>query len=365
VIPTYNERDNIDHILSEFGRPQFEALRAQIARIVFVDDDSPDCTAQAIRDAVGGAARDAASALPVLCLQRIGRSGLSSAVVEGMMATDTPMIAVMDADGQHRIADLAAMAERAAAERPAILIGSRFLQTAKQDSHGGLRHIASQLGNSWARTLLGRSISDPLTGFFIIARPTLMSIVRDLRPIGFKILFDILFLLRRQSIPITEHQIEFSARHAGHSKLDAAVVIEFIDQIVHRLSRGAVPEKFLSFVAVGGSGVVVHFAVLYGLVHQGIGFLSAQTLATLAAMVSNYTLNNEITFRRLRRSGLQWLTGLLLFVGFCSLGALANVGIANALFEQHYSWWLSGLAGVIVGTVFNFSLARSYVWRRR
>ena len=164
---------------------------------------------------------------------------------------------------------------------------------------------------------------------------------------------------------MAEHQIGFARRHAGESKLDAAVLIEFIDQIAHRLSRGLIPEKFLSFGAVGGSGVAIHFLALYPLLQTGsIPFWLAQATATLAAMTWNYSLNNEITFRRMRRTGARWLSGLALFVAFCSVGALANVGIASALFEQDYSWWLSGLAGVIVGTVFNFSLSRNYVWKR-
>jgi len=357
VIPTYNEKDNIGLILNEFDRPAFEALRSQIARIVFVDDDSPDGTAEAIRTAQ--------CLLPIVCIQRVGRSGLSSAVIEGMMICDTPMIAVMDSDGQHRIEDLSAMVQRAREEHADLVVGSRFFETDRQQSHRGIRHLASQLGNALAKTLLARDVRDPLTGFFLISRPMLMSIVRDLKPIGFKILFDILFLLRGRRFTLLEHQILFGVRQAGASKLDASVVLEFIDQIAHRLSRGVVPEKFLSFVAVGGSGVAVHFGVLYAMVQFELAFLPSQTAATSVAMLWNYALNNEITFRRHRRSGLDWVRGLLLFVGFCSLGALANVGIANALFEQHYSWWLSGLAGVVVGTVFNFSLSRSYVWRRR
>lgn len=354
VIPTYNESENVGHILS---RLEQSALGPAIDQVIFVDDDSPDGTWRIIRQAP--------TFLRVSCIHRIGRSGLSSAVIEGMMLARTPFIAVMDADGQHDPADLHQMAIQAKSQELDLVIGSRFLTQSSQESHTGLRHQASQWGNRFARLMLGRPITDPLTGLFVVRHAALMTVVRDLKPIGFKILFDLLFLMRRGQYRIEERQIQFGRRHAGQSKLDAAVVIEFIDQIAHRLSRGAVPEKFLSFAAVGGSGVLVHFAALYGLVEAGLAFWLAQTLATLAAMVSNYILNNEITFRRMRRTGTHWFSGLLLFVAFCSVGALANVGIASALFERDYSWWLSGLAGVIVGTVFNFSLARSYVWRRR
>lgn len=352
VIPTYNERENVPYIIS---RLETSALSLAIDQVIFVDDDSPDGTWQITRQL--------SSSLRISCIHRIGRSGLSSAVIEGMMLARTPYIAVMDADGQHDPKDLELMASSAKAKELDLMIGSRFLTQSSQESHTGLRHQASKWGNCFARLMLGRPISDPLTGLFVVRHAALMTVVRALKPIGFKILFDLLFLMRDGQYRIDEHQIHFGHRHAGQSKLDASVVIEFVDQITHRLSRGAVPERFLSFAAVGGVGVLVHFATLYSFVEAGFIFWLAQSLATLAAMVSNYILNNEITFRRMRRKGGDWFAGLLLFVAFCSVGAFANVGIASALFESDYGWWLSGLAGVIVGTVFNFSLARSYVWR--
>lgn len=352
VIPTYNERENVAHIMS---RLESSSLNPVIDQVVFVDDDSPDGTWQIIRKIP--------SSIRLSCIHRIGRSGLSSAVIEGMMLARTPYIAVMDADGQHDPADLELMATSARARKLDLMIGSRFLTQSSQESHIGLRHHASQWGNRLARLLLGRSISDPLTGLFVVRHEALISIVRDLKPIGFKILFDILFLMRNGQYRIDEQQIHFGQRYAGQSKLDIAVLIEFVDQVLYRLSRGLVPEKFLSFAMVGGFGVLVHFVTLFSLLEMGAMFWLAQSLATLVAMTSNYIFNNELTFRRLRRKGRGWLTGLGLFVAFCSVGAFANVGIANTLFEQDYSWWLSGLAGVVVGTVFNFSLARSYVWK--
>ena len=354
VIPTYNERDNVGHIIS---RIESSALSAVIDQVIFVDDDSPDGTWKVIRQL--------STTLSVLCLHRIGRSGLSSAVIEGMMLARTPYIAVMDADGQHDPKDLEVMAKSAKTRELDLMIGSRFLIQSSQESHIGLRHHASKWGNCFARLMLGRSISDPLTGLFVIRYDALMKVVRELRPIGFKILFDLLFLMRDSQYRIDEQQINFGRRYAGQSKLDVAVVIEFVDQLTHRLTRGAVPERFLSFAAVGSIGVLVHFVTLYAFVEADFIFWLAQSLATLAAMVSNYILNNEITFRRMRREGREWFAGLLLFVAFCSVGAFANVGIASALFEIDYGWWLSGLAGVIVGTVFNFSLARSYVWKSK
>lgn len=353
VIPTYNERENVVSIITRLEK---SVLGPTIDQVVFVDDDSPDGTWQVIREI--------SSSLRLTCVHRIGRTGLSSAVIEGMMIARTPYIAVMDADGQHDPKDLEVMATRARRKTLDLIIGSRFLTRSSQDSHAGLRHQASKWGNRIARVMLGRPISDPLTGLFVVRHAALMTVVRGLKPIGFKILFDLLFLMRNGQYQIEEQQIDFGRRLAGQSKLDAAVIIEFVDQIAHRLSRGLVPEKFLSFAAVGSVGVAVHFIALYGFVEAGLLFWVAQSMATLAAMFSNYVLNNEVTFRRLRRKGFDWFSGLLLFVAFCSVGALANVGIASALFESDYVWWLSGLAGVIVGTVFNFSLARSYVWKK-
>ena len=93
-------------------------------------------------------------------------------------------------------------------------------------------------------------------------------------------------------------------------------------------------------------------------------FTTAQAVATLTAMVSNYALNNLLTFRRNRLSGISWLKGLIYFILVCSFGAISNVGIAGYIYKLDNIWWLSGFAGIVVGTVFNFTLSKYFVWKK-
>ena len=83
-----------------------------------------------------------------------------------------------------------------------------------------------------------------------------------------------------------------------------------------------------------------------------------------AILTTNFVLNDLLTYRDKRLKGFKWVTGLLTFYLVCGIGALANVGIASALFEKHYAWWLAAGAGVMVGTVFNYGLTSVFTWKK-
>jgi dolichol-phosphate mannosyltransferase len=128
-----------------------------------------------------------------------------------------------------------------------------------------------------------------------------------------------------------------------------------------------VPVRFLLFTAVGSIGVVLHMAVLAAAMAVGVAFLPAQTAATAIAIAGNFFLNNALTYRDKRLKGLgRVLLGLASFYAVCSVGAVANVGIANFLFvEQRYAWWASGIAGILVGAVWNYAASSLFTWRPR
>jgi len=83
-------------------------------------------------------------------------------------------------------------------------------------------------------------------------------------------------------------------------------------------------------------------------------------------MTFNFFLNNALTYRDKRLKGF-WpiLGGLFSFYLVCSLGAVSNVGIANFLFSNSYAWWASGIAGIIVGAVWNYAASSAFTWRKR
>jgi dolichol-phosphate mannosyltransferase len=132
------------------------------------------------------------------------------------------------------------------------------------------------------------------------------------------------------------------------------------------LTNDAVSVRFLLFCLVGTSGLVVHLIAL-SLATQlaAIAFGPAQTLATVCAITWNFVLNNVFTYRDQRLSGWRFLTGLVRFQVICAIGAVSNVGIATWIYDYDSRWWLAGLAGAMIGTVWNFVVSAAFVWRQR
>ena len=126
----------------------------------------------------------------------------------------------------------------------------------------------------------------------------------------------------------------FHERVAGESKLDALVLMQFAGLLLDKVFGGLLPLRFISFALVGALGVLVHLAVLgAAAADRRLGFETAQAIATVVAMVFNFQLNNAITYRDQRLRGPRLWRGLLLFMLVCGVGAIANIGIAKALYE--------------------------------
>lgn len=354
VVPTFNERENVGLVVERVA-----AVLAGVAwEIIFVDDDSPDGTAAAVRELGRDDAR-------VRCIRRIHRRGLAGACVEGMLAAQAPLIAVMDADLQHDETVLIEMLRPMRLGTHDLVIGSRYVGEGSAErglSRG--RRTSSQVGGLLARKLLGVSVTDPMSGFFMLRRELVDAVSPQLATEGFKILADILASARGH-LRVTEIPYGFRARLHGDSKLDSRIALDFLGLLLLKASGNLVPVRFLSFVLVGAVGVVVHLAVLkLALAGPNLSFPAAQSIATLAAMTSNFFLNNRLTYRDQRLQGLAALRGLLAFYAICAVGALSNIGIASWLYSNEPIWWLAGLAGSIVGAVWNYALSSVLVWRR-
>ena len=91
----------------------------------------------------------------------------------------------------------------------------------------------------------------------------------------------------------------------------------------------------------------------------------AQGVATLTAMGFNYIVNNAMTYRDVRLRGVGFWKGLVLFCAICSIGGMANIGVAAFAYRSSDSWALAGLAGALIGAVFNFAMSSSLIWRSK
>lgn len=356
VIPTFNEKANVPVLVAKLD----QALVGINWEAIFVDDDSPDGTADAVRELARIDRR-------VRVIQRIGRRGLATACIEGMCATAAPAVAVIDGDLQH---DETILPQMLAALRrdPTldIVVGSRFVAGGGTGEWDRDRVAKSAFATKLSQRVLNVGLSDPMSGFFMIRTAVLRSVAPKLAGIGFKILLDIMAAGDRP-LRFAELPYVFRTRSVGESKLDHVVALEYLIALYDRKFGKVVPVRFAMFSAIGVIGVGIHMGVL-SLLYLGLGaaFLAGQIVATVAAMTFNYLLNNALTYRDRRLRGWrQMLDGWVSFCLVCSVGAVANVGVAAFLYDfQHGAWAMPALAGVLVGAVWNYALSSRFVWGR-
>jgi dolichol-phosphate mannosyltransferase len=367
VLPTYNERGNIRTMVE-----RLDAALAGIAwEVIVVDDNSPDGTADEARSL-------AAEDRRVRVLQRIGRRGLSSAAIEGMCATSAPVVAVMDADHQHDPALLPGMLAAIEGGDYDLSYASRFAEGASTDAWGRPDRVkASGMANTIARKVTGVTLSDPMSGYFMLRTDALRKDAHRLSGVGFKILLDILATVD-QPLRIKEFPMHFAARAEGESKLDQTVVFEFLVGLYDKWLGRIIPTRFALFGTVGAMGVFVQLGALWVLLHLVFGerfvyghwtgettFNVANTLAAIVAMTFNFVLNNELTYSDKRLRGFApLLRGWAKFAMTCSLGLLTNIGSAAALKAMGFHDVVAVIIGIVLGSVWNFALSSKFVWGR-
>jgi dolichol-phosphate mannosyltransferase len=349
VVPAFAERDNIPPLLA--------ALEAALAGLdwetIIVVDDALDGTEDLVRSRAQQDPR-------VRCLQRIGRRGLASACVEGMLASSAPYLAVMDADLQHDETLMPRLLEEAKRSEVDIVVASRYMQGGSTGALGASRVRISRLAGILGG-LLCRELSDPMSGFFLVRRSFLERVVRRLYGRGFKILLDLIAAARGE-VRVRELPYSMRNRVHGESKLGARVIAEFFMLILYHLTGRLLPARFFLFATVGLTGLAVHFAVLTTAFAAGSSFLASQALATWVAMTSNFFLNNAITYGDQRLRGGRIWRGLLTFYVACGIGAFINLALAEWLYLQSVAYWAAGMAGALVAAIWNFFTTASVTW---
>jgi len=361
IVPTLNEADNVGEVIGRLH----DCLTGVDWEVIFVDDDSPDKTAESVRALNRGDPR-------VRVVHRIGRRGLTTACVEGMLASSAPYLAVMDADLQHDERILPKMLKAVRDEGFEVAVGSRYVESGSMGEWAEDRQLVSRVATKLSRLVMKADLKDPMSGFFLLRREVLHEAVKNLSGIGFKILLDIFASVGRK-LKFTEVGYTFRTRHAGESKLDSMVAWEYLMMLLDKTVGRYVPVRFIPFAAIGGLGVFVHMATLWVLfqgVHGGANnrFAFSQAVAAVVAMTFNFFLNNMLTYRDRRVRGLAMLRGWLSFTIACSLGAVANVGIATYLLQSdalgNVGWVPSAVAGIVVGAVWNYAVTSVYTWNK-
>jgi dolichol-phosphate mannosyltransferase len=351
VVPTYKERGNVAELVR-----RLDAALAGIAwEAVYVDDNSPDGTAKAVKAI-------AASDPRIRCLRRVGRRGLAGACIEGMLSSSAPFVAVIDADLQHDEKVLPLMLEKLRGGGADLVAGTRYVAGGSAASFSQTRGLLSRLATRLTRLLVGVPLSDPMSGFFMMRRDRFDEMAPRLSPQGFKILLDI---AGNGRLRIAEQPYVFGTRFAGESKFNAQIGLEFLGLLVGKMTGEMIDPRFAFFAMVGAVGLIVHLLVLAVSLSVPVSFHAAQIIATLVAMTSNFILNNEITYRDRRLKGLAAMRGFFLFCLFASVGAFANVDLAEWIYSGASVWWAAGAAGAIMSALWNYAMSTLFVWRAR
>jgi dolichol-phosphate mannosyltransferase len=330
------------------------ALKDHDWEAIFVVDDAFDGTEDVVRSR---AQRDPR----VRCVHRIGRRGLASACIEGMLASSAPYVAVIDADLQHDETLVPRLLEAVKRENADVVVASRYMEGGSTGDLATERVRISRLASALSQ-LLCKGLTDPMSGFFVVRRSFLERVVRRLYGRGFKILLDLVAAARGE-VRVAELPYRMRSRQYGESKLGARVIAEFFMLLLYHMTGRLLPARFFLFGAVGVTGVGVHLAVLTAVFRaSGGNFLLSQALATWAAMTSNFFLNNIFTYGDQRLRGARVWRGLLSFYVACGIGAFINLAVAEWLFLQSVAYWIAGVAGALIAALWNFFTTASFTW---
>lgn len=349
VVPAFGERDNILPLLGALEK----ALAGLDWETIIVVDDAFDGTEDVVRTRAQQDPR-------VRCVHRIGRRGLASACIEGMLASSAPYLAVIDADLQHDETLVPKLLEAAKRDEADVVVASRYMAGGSTGELASDRVRISRLASALSQVLC-KNLTDPMSGFFVVRRSFLERVVRRLYGRGFKILLD-LVAAGRGEVRVAELPYRMRSRQHGESKLGARVIAEYFMLILYHLTGRLLPARFFLFSAVGVTGVGVHLAVLTLAFRASGNFFLSQALATWVAMTSNFFLNNMFTYGDQRLRGSKIWRGLVSFYVACGIGAFINLAVAEWLFLQSLAYWVAGLIGAVVASLWNFFTTASFTW---
>lgn len=358
VFPTYNESKNLPAIVARVE----EALRGTQFEIIIVDDNSPDGTWKV--------AREISLTFPSLrVIRRVGRRGLSSAVIEGFLAARGDIFVVADADGQHDLSLIPKLG-KAVAEGNGIALGSRYTEGGSVEGWDERRHLMSRIATRMAMSLCKVKVSDPMSGFFAVSRSAFEEILPRLNPKGFKILLDLLVHapagMTAKEIPFT-----FGSRMHGESKLSRRVQIEFLEYLYEATMGRFIPLTLVEYCVVGAMGVVVnlaaYFAVSRMLLGEGAAGVTGVSIPVVAgieaAVLFNFYVNNSWTFSHAKLKGLNAITGFARYNVICALGAFANIAITTYVYSQGMTEVASLAAGACAGMIWNYTISLLFTWK--
>lgn len=369
IVPTYNESGNIKKIIRILSDLLDQALPDDY-ELIIVDDDSPDRTWELAQELMPEYPH-----LRVMC--RKAERGLSTAVIRGWQVASGEILGVIDGDLQHP---------------PEVLLKLLFVINQGADLAVASRHIEGGGVSDWSivRRFLSRGaqllglivlprvisrVSDPMSGYFMVRRNVIAG--KLLNPLGYKILIEVLG--RGDIEKVAEVDYIFQEREEGESKVTWKQYKDYIHHLLRlRLSTGQLGRirlrlnfpigRFIRFVLVGFSGMVVDMGMLYVLYELlEVGLTRSAILAAELAIINNFFWNDRWTFKDLANKQQGWhklVKRLAKFNIVCLMGLILKVLLLNILFNGlHINAYLANFLAIVTVTLWNFWINLKLSWR--
>jgi len=371
IIPTYNESENIIQVLKSIG----EHLPKDIAtEAIVVDDNSPDGTGKVVEDYINDTQTKVGYSVDVI--HRKTKSGLSTAILDGIQHSSGETVVVMDSDFSHPPKIIPRLIEEIKISKYDIVIASRYTPGGKVSGWSAKRKLISKTAKGIAKVGLGINESDPMSGFFAFRRKILEGIKLD--AIGYKMLLEI--LVKTKGAKVKEIPYTFTNRVYGYSKLDTSTMLDYVRSVWrlyrygHKVedSKTRTSVRFISkagrFFTVGLSGLFVNYLVSLLFVDAIMNFwyIHATLIGILVSMSSNFILNKIWTFEDRNFEAKKTLIQYGKFIGFSSLGALIQLGMVYVLVDNYqFVYPLALMLAVIIAASSNFILNKKWTFKEK
>ena len=283
VIPTYNEKGNIEKLLIELQK-EFAENKID-AEVVIVDDNSPDGTGKILEDLK-------TKYVNLKVIHRAGKLGLSSAVLAGFGIAEGDIVGVMDADLSHPAEKIGEMCR--IMHNADLVIGSRYVKGGKIEGWSLYRKILSKGATLLARIFV--NVKDPMSGFFMIKKELIFN--KKLNSKGFKILLEL--LVKTDCKNVKEIPITFINRTAGKSKAGAREIIYYLKNLYGYLFyKKEIITQFFKFASVGLVGTFINLTILYILTEYfGVYYMISAIIAIGTTLITNFIGNKIWTFQK-------------------------------------------------------------------
>lgn len=394
IIPTYNESENIIDLLSRITK-LFSFSSSLTPEIIVVDDNSPDDTGRLVEyyskhnmgfrnlhpsqlDNIGSEYE----ACSVRVIHRSHKTGLVSAILEGIKSSIGQYILVMDADFSHSPELIPKMIHELENPDIDIVVASRYTMGGSIVGWPFKRRLISKGAVKIAKYGLPikKDVKDPMSGFFALKRQVIQDIKID--SAGYKILLEI--LVKANNARVKEIPYTFTDRKAGKSKLDRAVILDYIKAIYHLYRYGQKSIKtqakstsaerrrsvlFLSkagrFYTVGASGLLLNYLVSVLLAHNPnaqFGYLQSTIVGILMSNISNFVLNKLWTFEEKDFALKKTLKQYAFFAGISSGGAAIQLGSLYLFLQSGFSYEVSLITAVALASISNFLLNKKWTF---